>query len=92
VKSGTYFHTFDLTDVNTFNPSFVAANGGSAGGAAAALLQGMFDDKAYLNVHSEAFPGGEIRGFLHPVPEPTTLLLLGGGLSAAALRARRRRG
>jgi hypothetical protein len=41
---------------------------------------------SYINVHTQQFPGGEIRGQI--VPEPTTLglLLLGG----AALRLRRR--
>ena len=28
------------------------------------LLQGLDDERAYLNVHSTQFPGGEIRGFL----------------------------
>jgi hypothetical protein len=92
VTAGSYSNFFDTTMTSTFNAPFVAANGGTALGAEAALLAGMKAGTAYFNIHSSEFTGGEIRGFLHPVPEPTTLLLLGGGLSAAALRARRRRG
>jgi hypothetical protein len=48
---------------------------------------------AYLNIHTNVVPGGEIRGFLTSnVPEPAGLTLLGLGACGAALaRLRRRR-
>lgn len=48
---------------------------------------------AYVNIHSTTFPGGEIRGQLVAVPEPSTVALglLGSGLiGASALRRRQR--
>jgi len=92
VSSGTYDNTFNTALASTWNPAFVTNNGGTPASAEAALLAGLFAGTAYLNVHSSAFPGGEIRGFLvQRVPEPGTLLLVGIGLTALALPLRRRR-
>ena len=49
------------------------------------LLAGLW----YLNLHTTAFGGGEIRGQV--VPEPTTLVLLGSGLLLLAVRQRSQR-
>ncbi len=89
--SGTYDNTFNLTLASSWNPSFITANGGTTASAEAALFLGMTQGRAYLNIHSISFPGGEIRGFLQPVPEPTTILLLGSGLAGIASSVRRRR-
>lgn len=64
VTSGNYDHTFDLTSNATYSAAFLTNNGGTAAGAEAGLVQAMNDGKAYPNVHSLTFPGGEIRGFL----------------------------
>jgi hypothetical protein len=48
----------------------VSAHGGTTAQAEADLFQAIADGKAYLNIHSSTFPGGEIRGFLVPGPVP----------------------
>jgi hypothetical protein len=65
VTSGTYTHTFNMLDASSWNPAFVSAQGGVAN-AVSALLAGLQAGRAYQNVHTQRFAGGEIRGFLHP--------------------------
>lgn len=78
VTSGIFDMTYDLTDDGSFSTSFVTANGGTAAGAESALANGLAAGRAYFNIHTSLFGGGEIRGFLSsPVPEPSTLALLG---------------
>jgi hypothetical protein len=45
------------------------------------ILAGLW----YLNLHTTAFGGGEIRGQVLPVPEPGTLVLLAGGMGLIAV-------
>lgn len=49
----------------------------------------LFSGYLYMNVHTSTFPGGEIRGQLFLVPEPTALALLGLGGAAVLWRWRR---
>lgn len=65
VTSGSYTHTFDLSLAESYNPSFVSASGG-VDQARARLLDGMRDHTAYFNLHTQSFPGGEIRANLMP--------------------------
>ncbi len=46
--------------------------------------------RVYSNIHKAVFPGGEIRGLLAPIPEPTTMVLLTAGLGALGLVRRRK--
>ena len=45
-------------------------------GQAADLLNGLW----YINIHTDAFPGGEIRGQVNVVPIPTAVWLFGSAL------------
>ena len=90
VTSGSYLNTLNLTLATSFNPSYITANGGTPASAEVALALGLAAGNSYLNIHSNVFPGGEIRGFLVPVPEPATLSLLGLGPSGLATLRKRR--
>jgi len=70
VKAGVYDVILDLTLASSYNPSYVTANGGTTAGAEAALLAALAANKAYLNIHSSTFGGGEIRGFLVEMTTP----------------------
>ena len=89
--SGAYSHLFNLLDPSIYTATFLTFGGGTAAGAEAALLKGFVDGEAYSNIHNATFPGGEIRGQLHAIPEPATwtLMILGFGLAGAAMRCRR---
>jgi hypothetical protein len=64
VKFGSYDIVLDMTLASSYNPSYVTANGGTPASAEAALFAAIAAGKAYLNIHSSSFSGGEIRGFL----------------------------
>jgi len=88
VTSGTYSQSFDMTLTSSYRSGFITANGGTPFTALNALSAALNDGKAYMNIHTSGFPGGEIRGFLASVPEPGTNVL--GLLSGAVLMRRRR--
>jgi len=71
VREGSYDHTFDMTLASSYNPAYITANGGTPASAFTALKAAISAGRSYLNIHSNAFPGGEIRGFLLPCPNIT---------------------
>src|SRR5688500_11813864 len=74
---GTFSSIWDLSE-------------GNAGTTLTTNLPSILAGLSYINFHTVGFPGGEIRGQIQQVPEPTSLLLLGSG-GAALLAMRRRR-
>uniref|UniRef100_UPI00398327CB CHRD domain-containing protein n=1 Tax=Gemmatimonas sp. TaxID=1962908 RepID=UPI00398327CB len=92
VTGGSIDLVLDLTATASYSPAFIASSGGTIGLAQARLLQGFSNGNAYFNIHSSSFLGGEIRGFVTTVPEPSTVILLASGLVAVGGMARRRRG
>ena len=87
VSAGTFASDLDLDDPNNFNPAFITAAGGLAQ-AINNFASGLNTGRVYLNIHTNTFPGGEIRGYML-VPEPTSAAL--SLLALAALAGLRRR-
>ena len=73
---GTFTATWDL-------------NEGNGGTNLTAQLPNIFAGRSYINFHTTQFGGGEIRGTLVEVPEPSAALLALGATSLLALRRRR---
>ncbi len=94
-----------FNDNNPNDFSFTPFGGGLVGGTfmgkwdapegngttLAAQLTNIFEGRAYINFHTTQFGGGEIRGALQVVPEPSTYALMATGLAGVGLAALRRR-
>ncbi len=89
--SGSFMRMFDLTSAMTYNAGFLASSGGTVDLARTRLIDAFGARTAYFNLHTVQFPGGEIRGQISAVPEPTTwaMLILGFGAIGVAVRRRK---
>lgn len=93
VRSGTYANTWNLLDAGTYSAAYLTANGNSVSAARDSLLSDINENRAYLNIHTSLYPGGEIRGFIvaNPVPEPSAYAMLALGLVGVGAVARRKK-
>lgn len=67
VTAGSYSQAFDMAESSSYNAAFVN-NFLTLADARAALLAAMGDGRAYFNLHTSGFPGGELRGNLVEQP------------------------
>ena len=88
--SGSYTRVIDLSLTTQFGGAFVTASGGTANSARDRLLANLESGNAYFNIHTSAFPSGEIRAFVSAVPEPQTYALMLAGLGVLGWAARRK--
>lgn len=89
------FSTLGLTTLGsqsgTINGAITLVAKGSGGSyTVAQQITDLNNSQWYINIHSSTFPGGEIRGQIVPVPEPSTLALFGLGVTGVGLLMRRR--
>jgi hypothetical protein len=85
--AGPIIHPFPTAPIGVTSGSFADIWTGLTPADITALEAGG----TYINIHTTAFPAGEIRGQITVVPEPGSLGLLGLGLlgvAGLALRAR----
>jgi hypothetical protein len=93
VHAGNYSNAIPLYDAASYDPAFMTAHGGTVQGAASALVDAINANEAYVNIHTSAFPDGEIRGWFvaaPPVPETAEWSMLAAGLAGLMWMSRRR--
>jgi hypothetical protein len=80
----------DTTSIMTPGATSGTVSGGPLAISATHVANLLAGD-TYLNIHTTAFPGGEIRGQLIVVPEPSTTALVGLGIVGLGWKLRRKR-
>ncbi len=81
-----------LLSLTLDNPGTTSGTFSGSGMLTAQQVTDLVGGNGYLNIRSNVFPGGEIRGQLFTVPEPATITLAAScGLAAMGLFIVRRR-
>ena len=88
VTAGVFDALYDMTLASSWNAAFITSSGGTTALAETRFFAAMGRGETYFNIHTQAFPGGEIRGTL--IPEPGVLALSLAALLAAGAISRRR--
>lgn len=84
VKAAAYNQSFNMGLNGVYGLAYFNANGANANQARDVLLDAFRSGRAYLNIHSSTFGGGEIRAWIAPIPEPGTWALMALGLLGVA--------
>ena len=81
-----------MTLASSYRAGWITDSGGTTAQAEAELFSAITEGRAYFNIHSSIFSGGEIRGFLQIVPEPSSvaLAICGAAVVVQAVVSRRR--
>ena len=93
VQAGTYSNAIAVGDEASWDPAFVSMHGGTVESASSALINAINANEAYVNIHTDLYPNGEIRGWLvaaPPVPETAEWSMLAVGLAGLMWMSRRR--
>lgn len=72
-----YEKTLDMTQESNYSPEFLAANGGTAASAEAALFAAIAEGRAYVDIHTDVYADGEVRGFITQNNTPTETMTWG---------------
>lgn len=92
---GIVFNLNSFDDAAVSNTNTAIADGATSGRVTGTIqfaegqVADLFAGEFYLNIHSGDFTGGELRGSLTAVPEPSSVTLV--ALACTGLVARRRR-
>ena len=73
----------------TFDFGVTSGNMSHNGVITAQQTADILNDLAYINIHTNSHPGGEIRGQIIPEPSSLIILAVGGGALVVARRRRK---